>query len=101
MRMAGQAAQMNPATVLLRCEELQDHLNITKERLNQAAAQLEELTKILLAHKSPSHDFLARPWLEELAFSQLIADVFETEQKLAEVRAVAAELGIALPVDLK
>lgn len=95
--MAGQAAQINQATVLLRCEELQDHLNITKETLNQSAAQLKELTQILLSHKSPSHSFLSRPWLEELAFSQLIADVFETEQKLAEVRAAAAELGIALP----
>jgi len=66
-------------------------------RLNQAASQLEELTKILLSHTASSRDFLSRPCLEELAFSQLIADVFEAEQKLAEVRAIVAELGISLP----
>lgn len=86
--------------VLLRCEELQSDLKNTKERLNHAAAQLEELTSILLANKPSSFNLLSRPWLEELAFSQLIADVLEAERKLAQVRAVAAELGVPLPADM-
>lgn len=98
--MTGQIAQESKAGVLLRCEELQSDLNTTKERLDRAAAQLEELTSILLANKPSSFNLLARPWLEELAFSQLIADVLETERKLAEVRAVATELGVPLPADM-
>jgi hypothetical protein len=100
MRMTGQAAPESKAMVLLRCEELQGDLNTTKERLNHAAEQLEELTRILLANRPSSINLLSRPWLEELAFSQLIADVMEAERKLAEVRAVATELGVPLPTDL-
>lgn len=100
IRMTGQIAQENKAMVLLRCEELQSDLKNTKERLNHAAAQLEELTSILLANKPSSFNLLSRPWLEELAFSQLIADVLEAERKLAQVRAVAAELGVPLPADM-
>jgi len=99
--MTGQIAQENNATVLLRCEELQEHLTSTKDQLNHAATQLEELTKILLSHQPSARALLARPWLEELAVNQLVADVVEAERKLAEVRAFAAELGIQLPTDLK
>jgi hypothetical protein len=95
-----QEIQETRATVLLRCEELQSHLDATKQRLNQAADQLEQLTKILLTQTSSSQELLSRPWLKELAVGQLIDDVAQAERKLAEVRAVAAEIGIPLPVDL-
>jgi hypothetical protein len=89
------------ATILLRCEELQSYLEVTKDRLNRAASQLEELTKILLSQNSAPRELLARPWLKELAIGQLVDDVVEAERKLSEVRTVAAELGIPLPADLK
>lgn len=98
---ASQEIQETRATVLLRCEELQTHLDTTKLRLDQAANQLEELTKILLLQKPSSQQLVSRPWLDELAIGQLVADVTEAEQKLAEVRSVAAELGISLPPDTK
>jgi hypothetical protein len=87
-------------TVLQRCEELKAHLEFTKDRLNQAAIQLEELTRILLSPKPSSYDVTTRPWLNELVFSQLIGDVVDAERRLAEARFVAAELGIALPPEL-
>jgi len=92
-----QEIQETRTTILLRLEELQSHLEITKERLNQAASQLEELTKILLVRQSGSHEFLARPWLKELALGQLLEDVLAAEHRLAEARASAARLGIGLP----
>ncbi len=96
-----QEIQETRATILLRCEELQSYLEVTKARLNQAASQLEELTKILLSENSPPRKRLGRPWLEELVIGQLVDDVMEAEQKLSEVRAVAAELGIPLSADFK
>jgi hypothetical protein len=92
--------QESRVSVLRRCEELKAHLESTKNRLNLAAVQLEELTRVLLSSKPSSHDLLSRPWLNELAFSQLIGDVMDAERRLAEARFVAAELGIALPPDL-
>src|SRR5581483_121662 len=89
--------QETRTTILLRCEELQSHLDVTKERLSRAANQLEELTKILLSQKSSSRDVIGRPWLRELAVGQLVDDVVEAERKLLEVRALAADLGISLP----
>ncbi|HTA80338.1 MAG TPA: hypothetical protein VK720_12390 [Terracidiphilus sp.] len=80
---------------------MQTHLDTTKQRLDQAANQLEELTKILLLQKLSSQQLVSRPWLEELAIGQLVADVTEAEQKLAEVRLIAAEIGIPLPPDSK
>jgi hypothetical protein len=97
----GHATHESTAVVLLRCEELKTHLEATKERLNQAAFQLEELTRILLSQRPLSYDLLSRPWLNELAFGQLIADVIDAERRLTEARSVAAELGIPLPLDLK
>lgn len=97
--MTGELVQETRATVLLRCEELQTQVEATKDRLNRAAGQLEELTKILLARDGASHELLARPWLKELAIGQLVNDVLEAERKLAEVRAVAEELGIPLRTD--
>ena len=96
-----QEIQETRATILLRCEELQSYLEITKERLNRAASQLEELTRILLSQSSAPGELLGRPWLRELVVGQLVDDVVEAERKLLEVRAVAAELGIPLPADLK
>jgi hypothetical protein len=75
-------------------------LEATKDRLNQAAFQLEELTRILLSQKPSSFDLVSRPWLNELLFSELIGDVIDAERRLAEARSLAAELGIPLPVDL-
>ena len=90
------------AAILLRCEELQSYLEITKDRLRQAALQLEELTKVLLPQQHHgSREALARPWLEELAIGQLVDDVLEAERKLGAVRARAAELGISLPTEGK
>lgn len=96
-----QEVQETRATILLRCEELQSYLEVTKDRLNRAAYQLEELTKILLTQNSAPRTLLSRPWLEELVIGQLVDDVMEAERKLAEVRTVAAELGIPMPADLK
>lgn len=93
--------QETRATILLRCEELQSYLGVTKERLNRAASQLEELTKILLSQESAPRELVTRPWLRELAVGQLVDDVAEAERKLSEVRTVAAELGIALPASSK
>jgi hypothetical protein len=98
---AFQEIQETRATVLLRCEELQTHLDDTKQRLNQAADQLEQLTKIMLPEAPSSQEPSARPWLKELAVGQLVDDVAQAERKLAEVRAIAAEIGIPLPPDLK
>ena len=102
--MAAQALheiQETRATVLLRCEELQTHLDDTKQRLDQAANQLEQLTKIMLPPGSSPQAQSSRPWLEELAVGQLIDDMTQAERKLAEVRAVAAEIGIPLPSDIR
>ncbi|HEX4287146.1 MAG TPA: hypothetical protein VHZ28_18780 [Terracidiphilus sp.] len=96
-----QETQETRATILLRCEELQSYLGTTKERLNQAASQLEELTKILLVRQPESPELLSRPWLEELVIGQLIDDVRDAESKLADVRSSAAELGIQLPIGQK
>lgn len=93
--------QETRATVLLRCEELQTHLDDTKQRLSQAANQLEQLTKILLTQTTSSQELLSRPWLKELAVGQLIDDVAQAERKLAEVRSIAAEIGIPLPAEPK
>jgi hypothetical protein len=98
--MTGHEVQESRDTVLRRCDELKAHLQCTKDRLNQAAIQLEELTRILLSHKPSSYDVMTRPWLDELAFSQLIGDVMDAERRLSEARFVAAELGIALPPEL-
>ncbi|HEX3893540.1 MAG TPA: hypothetical protein VHW46_13270 [Terracidiphilus sp.] len=94
-----QEIQETRASVLLRCEQLQAYLETTKVRLNQAAGQLEELTKILLTQSAASRELLSRPWLKELAIGQLVDDVLEAEKKLTEVRTVAAELGIPLLAD--
>jgi len=83
--------------ILYRCEELQLHLENTKERLNQAASQLEELTRLLLERRPGSCELLARPWLRELAIGQLVEDVLEAERRLVEARATAARLGISMP----
>ena len=93
--MTGHDVQENNSSVLLRCEELKEHLEATKDRLNRAALQLEELTRVLLARKS--YDPISRPWLDELIFPQLIGDVIDAEQRMAEARDIAAELGIPLP----
>jgi hypothetical protein len=95
--MTGQDVQESKSSVLLRCEELKEHLETTRDRLNRAAFQLEELNRILLTHKPSSYDLTSRPWLNELAFGQLIGDVIDAERRLAEARDVAAELGIPLP----
>jgi hypothetical protein len=95
--MTGHDVRENRTTVLRRCEELKSHLEATKERLNQAAFQLEELTRMLLSNKPSSFDVISRPWLNELAFSQLIGDVIDAERRLTEARATAAELGVPLP----
>jgi len=92
-----QELQETRASVLLRCEELQSYLEITKERLNQAAGQLRELTKILLARNSEAGEPWSRPWLEELAVGQLVEDVQDAERRLAHVRTAAIGLGIELP----
>ena len=97
--MTGHDVQETKAHILLRCEELKTHLEATKDRLNQAAFQLEELTQVLLSQKPSSCDLVSRPWLNELVFSQLIGDVIDAERRLAEARALAAELGIPLPAD--
>lgn len=97
--MTGHDVREDSSHILLRCEELKSHLEATKVRLNQAAFQLEELTRILLSQKPSSLDPLARPWLNELLFSQLIGDVMDAERRLTEARATAAELGIPLPPD--
>lgn len=75
------------------------HLEATKAQMNQAALQLEELTRILVSKSR--FDLVSRPWLEELAFEQLIADVLDAERRLAEARATAAELGVPLPLYLR
>jgi hypothetical protein len=98
--MTGHDVQDTKAQILLRCDELKTHLEVTKDRLNQAAFQLEELTRILLSQKPSSFDLVSRPWLNELLFSELIGDVIDAERRLAEARALAAELGIPLPADL-
>jgi hypothetical protein len=98
--MTGRDVIESRTTVLLRCEELKAHLEATKERLNQAAFQLEELTRVLLVQKPSSFESIARPWLNELVFTQLIGDVMDAERRLSEVRAIAAELGIPLPPQL-
>ena len=87
--------QENNSSVLLRCEELKEHLEETKDRLNRAALQLEELTRILLVRQT--QDRIARPWLNELIFGQLIGDVVDAERRMAEARELAADLGIPLP----
>src|ERR1700761_2336630 len=89
------------ATVLLRCEELKTHLDDTKQRLDQAANQLEQLSKIMLPPGPSPQAEPSRPWLQELAVGQIIDDMTHAERKLAEVRAVAAEIGIPLPTDMK
>ena len=99
--MTGQDAQETKTTALLRYEELQVRLDHTKAKLNEAAVQLEELTKILLSHHAGSLEGLSRPWLEELAVAQVIDDLSQAEQKLAAVRTLAAELGIPLPPHLR
>jgi hypothetical protein len=97
--MTGHDVQESKYSVLLRYEELKGHLESTKDRLNQAAIQLEELTRILLAQKPSSYDLISRPWLDELIFGQLIGDVIDAERRLADARELAAELGIPLPPD--
>jgi hypothetical protein len=97
--MTGHDVQESKCSVLLRCEELKGHLEATKDRLNQAACQLEELTRILRAQKTPSYHLISRPWLNELVFGQLIGDVIDAERRLAEARDLATELGIPLPPD--
>jgi hypothetical protein len=87
------------ASILLRCEELQSYLEITKERLNQAALQLGELTNILLTRSAGADDQWSRPWLKELAVGQLVEDVQEVERRLSEVRTAAVGLGIPLPAE--
>jgi hypothetical protein len=99
--LTGHATPVSAVTVLLRCEELKAHLEATKGQLNHAAFQLEELTRILVLEKPLSFDLVSRPWLDELAFSELIADVMDAERRLAEARAMATELGVPLPADLK
>jgi hypothetical protein len=99
--MTGNATVESAAAVLFRCEELKAHLEATKAQLNHAAFQLEELTRMLITEKSPGYGVLSRPWLDELAFEQLISDVLDAERRLAEARAVAAEIGVPLPPDLK
>lgn len=69
--------------------------------MNRAALQLEELTRILAPRARSSFGLGSRPWLDELAFEQLIADVLDAERRLVEARTVAAELGVALPSHLK
>ena len=96
-----QEVQETRATILLRCEELQSYLEVTKAQLNRAASQLEELTNILLVRHSGTDDLVGRPWLKELAVGQLVEDVLDTERRLADVRASAAGLGIDLPADVK
>ena len=95
--MTGHDVLESRATILLRCEELKAHLEATKEGLNQAAFQLEELTRVLLAQKPLSRESTSRPWLDELVFNELIGDVRDAERRLAEARAIAVELGIPLP----
>ena len=99
--MTGHATHESTAAVLLRCEELKSHLEATKGQLNQAASQLEELTRILVTEKPSSFDLVSRPWLDELVFGQLIEDVLDAERRLAEARTVAAEIGVPLPVGMK
>jgi hypothetical protein len=99
--MTGYATLESAAAVLLRCEELKAHLEATKAQLNHAADQLEELTRMLATGKSAMSEVISRPWLDELAFEQLISDVLDAERRLAEARAVAAEIGVPLPADLK
>jgi hypothetical protein len=99
--MTGYATPESATAVLLRCEELKSHLEATKTQLYHAAFQLEELTRILLSEKTTSLQPGSRPWLDELAFGQLIADVLDAERRLAEARSVAAEIGMPLPQDLK
>lgn len=99
--LTGHATPESTAAVLLRCEELKSHLEATKGQLNQAAFQLEELTRILVTDKRSSFELVARPWLDELVFGQLIEDVLDAERRLAEARVVAAEIGVPLPPDLK
>ena len=93
--MTGHDVQETNTSVLLRCEELKEHLQTTKDRLNRAALQLEELTRILLARQP--YDLISRPWLNELIFGQLIGDVIDAERRMTEAREIAAELGIPLP----
>ena len=69
--------------------------------MNQAALQLEELTRILVSKRESRFDLVARPWLEELAFEHLISDVMDAERRLAEARVAAAELGVPLPPYLR
>jgi hypothetical protein len=99
--LTGHATPESTAAVLLRCEELKSHLEATKGQLNQAAFQLEELTRILVSDKPASLEHVSRPWLDELVFGQLIEDVLDAERRLTEARAVAAEIGVPLPPDLK
>ena len=99
--MTGHDVQDARSSVLLRCEELKEHLEATKDRLNCAALQLEELTRILLTHKPSSYDLLSRPWLNELVFGQLIGDVVDAERRLSEARDIAAGLGIPLPSSIQ
>lgn len=96
-----QDVQETRATILLRCEELQSYVATTKERLNQAASQLEELTDILLLRQPESRDLGSRPWLEELVIGQLVEDVLDAERRLADVRSSVAELGIRMPPEPK
>lgn len=98
--MTGHVVREDRSHILLRCEELKSHLEATKTRLNQAAFQLEELTRILLSQKPSPLDQISRPWLNELLFSQLIGDVLDAERRLTEARSTAAELGVTLPPDL-
>ncbi len=99
--MTGFAIPESATAVLLRCEELKSHLEATKAQLNQAAFQLEQLTRVLLSEKASSLGPGSRPWLDELAFGQLIADVVDAGRRLAEARLVAAEIGVPLPQGLK
>jgi hypothetical protein len=99
--MTGFAIPESATAVLLRCEELKSHLEATKTQLNHAAFQLEELTRILLSERTSPLERGSRPWLDELAFGQLIADVVDAGRRLAEARLVAAEIGVPLPQDLK
>ena len=99
--MTGHVTAESTTAVLLRCEELKSHLEATKGQLNQAAFQLEELTRILITEKPSPFGLVSRPWLDELVFGQLIEDVLDAERRLAEARAVAAEIGVPLPQGLK
>jgi hypothetical protein len=90
--MTGLDTQQTNTAVLLRCAEIDSNLQETKERLDQAATQLAELARVMLAREPYGARTEARSWFQELWLSELLADVEDAERRLVDARRIADRL---------